>query len=133
MICSAKIEPASANRVIRVTIISDYFYFNRLYAIIYDYLQLLAIIYDYFIAKTQTIILHYCIISKKTIISLISLRLFHLYFSVHIIAIIAIMCIILLKTIIPIILFEMYYDDYMFPSQLYALCTLSRDYVHYIY
>ena len=38
----------------------------------------------------------------------------------------------LLKTIIPIILFEMYYDDYMFPNQLYALCTLSRDYVHYI-
>jgi hypothetical protein len=85
---------ASANRV---TIISDYFYFNRLYAIIYDYCRLFTIIYDYFIGKSQTIILHYCIISKKTIISLISLRSFHLYFSGHIIAIIAIMCIIFIE------------------------------------
>jgi hypothetical protein len=55
-----------------------------------DYLRLFTIISDCFIAKTQTIIRDYCIISQKTIISLIALRLFHLFFSPYIIAIIVI-------------------------------------------
>ena len=44
-----------------------------------------------------------------------------------------IMCIIFIQNFCTYILFEMYYDDYMFPSQLYASCTLSRDYVHYMF
>jgi hypothetical protein len=58
-----------------------------------DYTRLCTIILDYtrlFYYKTRTIICDYFIISQKTIISLISLRLFHLFFSEHIIAIIAI-------------------------------------------
>ena len=49
----------------------------------------------------------------------------------HIITRLCALC--LLKTIIHIILFEMYYDNYMFPNKLYALCTLFRDYVHYMF
>ncbi len=119
----------SANRVI-----SDYFYFNRLYAIVYDYARLFTI---FTLRKPKRFfyiiqwLLHY--LQKDDI----ALRLFYLFFPVHIIAIIAIIlrlcALYLLQTIISIILFELYYCDYIFQSQLYALCTLSLDYVHYLF
>ncbi len=59
--------------------------------VIRDYARLFPIMRDYSTTKTRTIIRDYFIISQKTIISLISLRLFHLFFSEHIIAIIAIL------------------------------------------
>ena len=69
-----------------------------------------------FFCKNPTDYSHYCIISKKTIIALMALRLFHLFLLAYIIAIIAIItrlfALLVSQTIISIILFEMYYCDY---------------------
>ncbi len=76
-------------------------------------------------ANVQTIILHYCIISKKTIIALMAIPLFHLLFSAYIIAIIAIITllftILLTHTIMIIMVFEKYYCNYRFLSILLEL------------
>ncbi len=100
-------------------------YYTRLFPIISDYFRL-------FYCKTQTIIRDYCIISQKTIISLVALRLFHLFFSACIIAIIAIIsrlfALCLSQGITFIILFEMYYCYYFSQRKLFALCALSYYY-----
>ncbi len=76
-------------------------------------------IYDYFIAKTQMIILHYCIISKMTIIPLFALLLLNLFFPVHIIAIIVIIlrlcalyyCKLLYLLFILVVLLRLYFPE----------------------
>ena len=104
------IAASSANRV---TIIRDYVFFNRLYAIMHDYFRLYAII---LLQKLERL---YAIISLSH-----KRRLFHLfhydYFTyffrnilLRLLRLYAIMCIMFLSY---------YYNDYLFPNLLYALC-----------
>ncbi len=92
--------------------------------IIYDYLCLFTIVFfaknlrkdDFFTHCTMIIslfILAYIIV----IIAIIS-RLFALFLS---------------QAIIPIILLDMYYCDYVFPSQLFAFCVLSHYFLNYCF
>ena len=85
------------------------------------------IVYDYFrlFCCKNRLFRYYCIISQKTIISLIALRLFHFFCSAFNVVIMAIIlrlfALFLSQDIIPIILFEMHCCDYFFQSQLLAL------------
>ncbi len=65
------------------TIISHYFYFAILYVLWHYYFPLWHYYITYFFANVQTIIFHYFIISKRTIISLMTLYYFT-YFYPHI-------------------------------------------------
>jgi hypothetical protein len=124
----------SANRG---TIMTHYFFLDILYALWHDYIPLWHDYITYFFANVRTIIFHYFIISKKNIISLMTLLLFHLFFSSYIIAIIAIMTLLfalfLSQTIITLILFEKYYINYLFSLLLYWLWQLWHYYFHYFY
>ena len=113
---------SSANRG---AIIAYYCNFNILYALWHYYSLLWRYYCNYCFANVQTIIHYYCIISKKTIIALMAILLFHLLFSAYIIAIIAIITLLftllLTRTIITIMFFEKYYCNYCFPSLLLEL------------
>ena len=117
-------EVSSANRG---AIIAYYCNFNILYALWHrdNYSLLWRYYCNYCFANVQTIIHYYCIISKKTIIALMAILLFHLLFSAYIIAIIAIITLLftllLTRTIITIMFFEKYYCNYCFPSRLLEL------------
>ena len=112
----------SANRG---AIIAYYCNFNILYALWHYYSLLWRYNCNYCFANVHTIIHYYCIISKKTIIALMAILLFHLLFSAYIIAIIAIITLsftlLLTRTIITIMFFEKYYCNYCFPSRLLEL------------
>ena len=130
---------SSANRG---AIMSHYFYFDILYPLWHYYVLLWHYYITYFFANVQTIIFHYFIISKKTIISLMTLLLFHLFFSSYIIAIIAIMTLLFalflsqlfvfepIMSIISImtLLFELYFCD-----TIITIMTFPFYYIHYFF
>ncbi len=106
-------------------IIAYYCNFNTLYALWHYYSLLRRYYCNYCFANVQTIILHYCIISKKTVIALMAILLFHLLFSAYIIAIIDIITLlftlllthtiltsIFFRSIISIIVFQAHYWNY---------------------
>jgi hypothetical protein len=116
-------------------IIAYYCNFNILYALWHYYSLLWRYYCNYCFANVQTIILHYCIISKKTIIALMAILLFHLLLSEYIIAIVAIITLLftllLTHTIMTIMFFEEYYYNYRFPClllELWQLFTIMQNY-----
>ena len=117
--CRLQSLTPSANRG---AIIAYYCNFNILYALWHYYSLLWRYYCNYCFANVQTIILHYCIISNKTIITIMAIQLFHLLFSAYTIAIIAIITLLftllLTHTIMTIMFFEKYYCKYCFPSLL---------------
>ena len=110
---------SSANRGAIIAYLCN---FNILYTLWHYYSLLWRYYCNYCFANVQTIIHYYCIISKKTIIALMAILLFHILFSAYIIAIIAIITLLftlfLTHSIMTIMFFEKYYCNYRFPSLL---------------
>jgi hypothetical protein len=96
---------------------------------------IMTLICHLFVCKCPDYYFLYIISSKRTIISLMTIQLFHLFLSELIFAIIAIIMLLFAlfgsRTIISIIFFYDYYSNYLFPHTLYLLLLLSHYYVHY--
>ena len=110
------------------TIISHYLFFAILYAWWHYFYPLRHCYISYCFANVQTIIVHYYIISKVTIISLMTLLLLHLFFCNNYCYFNSVIAI-----IIPLICFLAYYYNYDHPDIIIFIIVLSDYYNNYIF